>query len=276
MKTFNFSKFTSSLIIAFTIITFWLPGFSQESSLLPKNPVFAYSYIPEDQQIVPMPLAERIKLGIVPRRGLCSIVPGEVDNDLLRSGNGKMYIKVAGNPLSEKIIFRHERLLVPWKMPFEAPDIAYILPEVRKLIMEGQYDKALNLSLDAATKAGMPPGIMTHELIPAFTMKIDQPKAGAIHNYLRTLDFESDEIKVLWEDQKGQWERNSFVSRPDNIVVQLLTAPKGQLLNAKIALDTFIRYRPSPWANPDMDPSLITYKRDFNEHRLIVGGILIP
>jgi len=282
MKTKNYSRFTIHLIIVFTIVTLWLPGCGRNKSLLPKNPVFAYSYVPEDQQIKPMPLAERIKRGILPQRGLCSTIPGGEINDLLMSGNGKMHIRVAGNPLSDQIIFHHERLLVPWKMPFEAPKIAYVLPEVRKLITEGQYDKALNLSLDAATKAGVPPGTQNHELIPAFTMKIDQPKSGAIHNYLRTVDFESGEIKVLWEDQKGQWERQSFVSRPDKVVVQMLTAPKGQLLNTKIVLNTSIPHNQSilstDWFNihSKLDTSFIIYERDFNEHRLIVEGHFDP
>lgn len=272
MKPNKILRCANYIIIAFAIISFSLPGFSQDNSLIPKNPVPISSFIPEDQQILSMSLAERINRKIVPQRGLCSTIPGGGRNDLLMSGNGKMYIQISGNPLSEEVIFHHERLLVPWKMPFEAPNIAYILPEVRKLIMEGKYDRALNLSFEAATKAGMPPGTQNHGLISAFTMKIDQPKTGTIQNYLRTIDFESGEIKVLWEDQKGQWKRQAFVSRPDNIAVQLLTAPTGQMLNTKIALNTFIPYLRSPSTNPDMDPSLITYVRDFNEHRLIVEG----
>jgi len=276
MKKNNFSKFTNHLIIVSTIIIFCLPVKSQENNLLPKKPVSISSFVPEGQQIIPMPLAERIKRGVVPQRGLCSIIPGEGGNDLLMSGNGKMNIRINGNPLSEQIVFRHERLLIPWKMPFEAPDIAYILPEVKKFILDGKYDRALKLSFEAATKAGMPPGTQNHGLISAFTMRIDQPKAGLIQNYLRTLDFESGEIKVLWEDQKGQWIRQAFVSRPDNVVIQLLSPPAGQLLNTRIVLNTSTPYQRSALRNPETDPELITYKRDFNGRRLIVEGHFNP
>ncbi len=276
MKTNDFSKFTSPISIVIILCICCLPGFGQDKDLLPKNPVSIYSFVPEGQQINPMPLDERIKRAIVPERGLCSIIPGVGRNDLLMSGNGKMNIRVNGNPLSEQLVFRHERLLIPWKMPFEAPNIAYILPEVRKLMMEGKYDRALNLSFEAATKAGMPPGTQNHGLIPAFTMKIDQPGAGTIKNYLRTLDFESGEIKVIWEDQKGQWKRQTFVSRPDNIVVQLFTVPAGQTLNTKIVLNTSIPFQRSALTNPDNDPSTITYERDFNVKRLIVKGHFDP
>ena len=86
---------------------FWLPGFSQDNSLLPKNPVSISSFEPEDQRIIAMPLAERIKRSIVPQRGLCSIIPGTGRNDLLMSGNGKMRIRISGDPLSEQVSFHH-------------------------------------------------------------------------------------------------------------------------------------------------------------------------
>jgi hypothetical protein len=104
-------------------------------------------------------------------------------------------------------------VLIPWKMPFEAPHIAWCLPEIQKLILSGKYQQALELSFEAATKAGMPPGTQNHFSIPAFIMNVEQPGTGTVTNYLRTVDFESGEIKVLWEDENGQWERHAFVSR---------------------------------------------------------------
>ena len=70
-------------------------------------------------------------------------------------------------------------------------------------------------------QTGFPEGQGEHDWLNAFIMNIDIPKDGAIKNYLRTVDFESGEVKVLWEDNRGAWERNTFVSRPDNVVAQL-------------------------------------------------------
>jgi hypothetical protein len=55
----------------------------QKDEFLPKQPEFAE--IPADIKISPMPLAERIKRNIVPKRGFCSLAPG---GDALISGNG--------------------------------------------------------------------------------------------------------------------------------------------------------------------------------------------
>ena len=114
-------------------------------------------------------------------------------------------------------------------------------------------------------------------------MEIKQPKTDYIKNYLRTVDCESGEIKVLWEDRSGAWERTAFVSRPDNTVVQLLSAPSGQVLNTRINLITSmndnvpIRVELGKLgmdAKYKRDP--VTYTRDFNEQRLIVKGHFNP
>lgn len=55
-------------------------------------------------------------------------------------------------------------------MPFEAPKIAYILPEVRDQILNGKYQESLKLSLESAAKAGIPTGLGDHRLIPAFKL----------------------------------------------------------------------------------------------------------
>ena len=43
-------------------------------------------------------------------------------------------------------------------------------------------------------------------------------------------------MKVAWTDEHGDWLRQTFTSRPDNVVVQWLTAPAGQSVNVRISL----------------------------------------
>jgi len=67
-------------------------------------------------------------------------------------------------------------------------------------------------------------------------MNLELPKSASVSNYLRTVNFENSEIKVIWTDDHGDWLRRTFASRPDNVVVQWLTAPKGKTLNVRISL----------------------------------------
>ncbi len=199
---------------------------------LPKAPVFAESYVSPEVRITSMPLKERLRRGIVPRRGFCSIVPGS--DALLISGNGPINIDMLCDPYSEQITFRHESVFVPHKH-FEAPTIAGIFPQVRQMMLEGKYHEAAQFAYDEWHKSPMPPG-GAFGGGPAFSMRLDSPKTASVKDYLRTIDFESTEIKVHWTDERGEWVRRTFTSRPDNVVVQWLTAPQGQPLNVRIML----------------------------------------
>jgi alpha-L-fucosidase 2 len=259
---------------------------------LPKEPVFARSAV-SGVKIEPMPLSERLRRDIVPRRGFCSIGPG---NDALLSGNGPMSIEMTGNPYSEQVIFRHESVFVPHKH-FEAPNIAAIFPGVRQMLLDGKYHEAAKFAYEEWHKTPMPRGAGFGGG-PAFAMRFDFPPTSSVKNYLRTVDFESTELAVHYSDERGDWVRRMFASRPDNVVVQWLTAPKGQTVNVRIVLERspsgfFGEFGAfggggleAPLTNMPPGPAGFSpergggaqgeFRRDFNEQRLIFKGILNP
>jgi len=204
---------------------------ARKDPFLPKLPAPANPY-----HIAPMPIAERVRRKAVPQRGLCSIAPGSAVSDALISGNGAMSIELMGDPYSEQILFHHESLLMPWKKPVEAPKVADIFPQVRQLALEGKGRDAIALALQHMNNSPIKQDTEPHLTVPAFLMQLESPKAGQARNYLRTLDFESGEIKVAWTDDHGDWLRQAFTSRPDNVVVHLLTAPAGGTVNVRISL----------------------------------------
>jgi hypothetical protein len=201
------------------------------SELLPKKPMYI-GRSSSGVKIVPMPLEERMRRGIVPRRGFCSTTPAS--DALLISGNGPMNIDLLCDPYSEQIVFRHESVFVPHKH-FDAPNIAGVFSQVRQMLLEGKYHDAAKLAYDEWHKDPMPPGAGFGGG-PTFSMHLDLAKTAAVNDYLRTIDFESTEVKVHWTDEHGEWVRRAFSSRPDNVVVQLLTAPTANSLNVRISL----------------------------------------
>jgi len=203
----------------------------QGDPFLPKPPEIARPY-----PLTPMPLAERIRRKIVPERGFCSIAPGNTVREVLTSGNGTMNIELMGDPYSEQILFRHESLLMPWKRPMEAPDVADIFPQVRQLLLDGKNSDAVALALQRMNESPVKQDTEPHLTIPAFLMKLNFPINKSVSNYLRIVNFENSEIKVIWTDEQGDWVRQTFTSRPDNVVVQLLTAPAGQTIDVRISL----------------------------------------
>ncbi|SPE18103.1 conserved exported hypothetical protein [Candidatus Sulfotelmatomonas gaucii] len=261
---------------------------------LPKAPVFAESYVSPEVRIKSMPLKERLRRGIVPRRGFCSIAPGS--DALLISGNGPINIDMLCDPYSEQITFRHESVFVPHKH-FEAPTIAGIFPQVRQMMLEGKYHEAAQFAYDEWHKSPMPLG-GAFGGGPAFSMRLDSPKTASVKDYLRTIDFESTEIKVHWTDERGEWVRRTFTSRPDNVVVQWLAAPQGQPLNVRIMLQRSAggTFGGMGFGGGGLGASLRggtpgaladffgrrggrtqgEFHQDYNEKRLIFKGILDP
>ena len=111
----------------------------------------------------------------------------------------------------------------------------------------------------------------------AFAMRLDFPKTASIKDYLRTVDFESTEVKVHWTDERGEWVRRTFASRPDNVVVQWLTAPKGQSVNVRIALQRSAGGgRGAGGGTRGGGGGQSNVQQDFNEQRLIFKGRLDP
>jgi alpha-L-fucosidase 2 len=212
----------------------------QGAPFLPKLPAAGKSY-----PIPPMPLEERIRRKIVPQRGFCSITPGDLVSQALTSGNGAMNIEVMGDPYSEQILFHHESLLMPWKGPLEAPKVANIFSQVRQMALDGKNSEAIALALKNMNESPIKQDTEPHLTIPAFLMMLDLPKSETVSNYLRTVNFENSEIKVIWTDENGDWLRQTFTSRPDNVIVQRLTPPEGKTMNVRISL-----HKSAEWSMP--------------------------
>ena len=250
---------------------------------LPKPPVFAKSKLAPAVQISPMSLEDRIRRKIVPQRGFCSLAPG---GEALSSGYGAVNIEVAGNPFTEQIPFSHESLFTPRKKSLEAPKIANVFPQVRQMILDGKYHEAAMLAYDEWHKTPITraPGFGGGR----FSMLLELPESVSVRDYLRTVDFESTEVKVHWTDERGEWVRRIFTSRPDNVVVQWLTAPSGQSLNIRIKMSEGGGGGRGPGGGQDfagirsragaqggsVGPG--NTQKDFNEQRLIIKGRLDP
>ncbi len=186
-----------------------------------------------------------------------------------------MYIEATCDPYSEQILFHHESLLVPWKRPFEAPKAADVFPQVRQMVLDGKYQDAIEFAFKEMNKGPIKQNTGPHPTVPAFLMRLDLPKTTSVKDYLRTVDFESSEVKVHWNDERGDWVRQTFTSRPDDVVVQYLTAPKGQPVNVRIAVQKYSRgRRPNGLFGGNIGESEV--QLDFNEERLIYKCRLDP
>jgi alpha-L-fucosidase 2 len=249
---------------------------------LPPLPVFANSKLKSAVRIVPMTLKERKRRRIVPQRGFCSLAPG---GEVLLSGNGAVNIELRGDPYTEQISFNHESLFTPRKKSLEAPKIANVFPQVRQMILDGKYHEAAMLGYNEwrkypVTRSG---GFGSGR----FSMLLESPKSTMVKNYLRTVDFDSTEVTVYWTDEQGDWVRRTFSSRPDNVVVQWLTAPRGKSVNVRIRMSEGAGGRGSGGGqdfagirsragSQGAGSNANNTQKDLNEKRMIFKGRLDP
>jgi hypothetical protein len=151
------------------------------------------------------------------------------------AGNGKIGIMVFGNPLNETVIYndRGFNLAGNGSRTFAQVSDAD-LETIRNECITGDFADADKLAANAVHWQDGGDG-SRH---PGYAMLITIPVEGEVSGYSRTCNFRTGEITVKWTDDRGDWERKSFVSRKDNVIVQYLTAPSRGKITCSIHLDT--------------------------------------
>ena len=181
------------------------------------------------------------------RKGFSSDYPTEYKdwgNGFL-AGNGKMGVIVFGNPLRETVIFNDRKFFMAASHERSFNRVsASDLQKIREYCVAEQWKEANDL---ANAVHGWKNG-GEGDKHPGYEMQITIPEDGAIGNYLRECNFRTGEISVKWTDNRGNWERKTFVSRKDNVIVQYLKAPDKGNLNCAIRLDI----HPGMHFKPDM------------------------
>lgn len=169
----------------------------------------------------------------VPARGFISTEPGETWEQGLLSGNGTIGANVLSQPLDETIIFTHERLFLPKGAPHMPPDNSARLFEIRRLIERGLYRQAQQLAFDLSGQSGF---MYPDPFVPAFEMNIKMDGIKKISDYFRSVNFQTGEASVQWNDEAGTYQRKLFVSRADRIAVLLITGPGKGTINCHLKL----------------------------------------
>ncbi|GAB6011924.1 glycosyl hydrolase family 95 catalytic domain-containing protein [Viscerimonas tarda] len=169
------------------------------------------------------------------RIGLSYTYPTNYKNwqDAFVSGNGKIGILVFGNPLNETVIYNNREFSMAKTHDRSFAQVSKAdLDSIKKFCAQGRFKEANEIAVRTSEWKDGGEG----NRHPGFKMAINIPQDGEITNYSRVCNFETGEISVKWKDNRGNWERKSFVSRKDNIIVQSLTAPSKGKLTCSIEL----------------------------------------
>ena len=166
---------------------------------------------------------------------------GERWREALPSGNGKIGAAVYGAIQEETIMLSHEEL---WHRGIRdpLPDVAYTLPEVRRLMDERRYPEANSLMTDALKKKGYNSRLASR--FPLADLKLRMSCDAAFKNYQRQLNMATGEVTVAWRDGLAAYVRRLFVSRAHDVMVYEISV-EGAKIKGKFELALHRPERPS-------------------------------
>lgn len=203
-----------------------------------------------------------IQEGVVnaPSRGLKSKEAAVCWQEGLVTGNGKMGALVFGNPLEETVILNHEKLYEPFhEEVVQNNDLYPYLEKIRTMMRKGKFRDAADLFAD---KSGHPL-LFTDAYHPAYALKMNIAECGQVSDYMRTLDFETGEVRVHWKDKRGNIERKQFISRTDDVMVLQMRSHQNELLNGELYIDDLVLEGSAKEKKVSVDKLFISFTCDY-------------
>ncbi|MDT8432362.1 MAG: glycoside hydrolase N-terminal domain-containing protein [Bacteroidales bacterium] len=163
-----------------------------------------------------------------PERGFTSIQPAANWQHGLLTGNGTTGAIIRGEPYDETITLSHETLYLPYKKTESYMEMASHIREIQQLCLDGKFVEAAEMVPKIREEQSYPD--IRDPFIAAFNLRIQQP-ADSAKRYQRSVDFMTAEACVSVENQQNSFQRSTFVSRSEDIIVVRLKGRKALSAN---------------------------------------------
>jgi alpha-L-fucosidase 2 len=154
--------------------------------------------------------------------------------EALPIGNGRLGAMVFGNPAAERLQLNEETVWAGQPNNNGNPNALAALPEVRKLLFEGNYHEAQDLATEKiVTKASH--GMSYQPVGDLNLLFAGHEKA---ENYYRELNISTAIVTARYTVDGVEYVRETFASFPDQVVVVRLTASKKGKINFEAGYDS--------------------------------------
>lgn len=164
-------------------------------------------------------------------------------------GNGSLGAMVFGDVNLERIQLNEKSLWSGSPAENDNPEAARALPEIRRLLFEGKYEAATKLTNSTQICRGAGSGQGNGAKVPYGSFQtmgdlwIKQTDPAPYANYHRELDLNKAIMKVSYTQNGVNYQRESFISYPDQVLVVNFTADKESSLSFTCTLDRPERYK---------------------------------
>ncbi len=169
-----------------------------------------------------------------PQWNLTHTAPAQIWEECFPLGNGHLGMMPDGGVEEETIVLNDITLWSGASSDDSNPLALQSLPEIQRLLKEGKNDDAQNLMYETFVCGGQGSGhgqgakvpFGCYQTLGNMTIEYQCPNSDSVTNYRRTLCL-NDAIHKVSFDKGGQhYERESFISRTDDVAVIKVKVPE--------------------------------------------------
>lgn len=162
--------------------------------------------------------------------------PAKVWEEALPLGNGKLGAMIFGDVSKEHIQLNEDSVWYGGPVDRNNPDAKENLPKIQELILAGKISEAERLMKYALS--GTPQSQHPYQTLG--DLHINFENQFDIKEYTRSLSLDTAVYQCNYSSEGVTYQREAFISAPDNVLVMRLTANKGKKINFDALL---IRWR---------------------------------
>ncbi len=156
-------------------------------------------------------------------------------NEALPIGNGRLGAMIFGDPIHERLQLNEDSLWYGGPRDRNNPDAASVLPEIRRLILEGKPQEAERLAVWGLS--GIPEAQRHYEPLGQLLLHFSGMKKDEIEQYHRSLDLNQAVVTTSFRHQGVRHQRECFASFPDQAIIVHMTADQPGRLSFTARLD---------------------------------------
>jgi alpha-L-fucosidase 2 len=172
--------------------------------------------------------------------------PASVWEEALPLGNGKTGAMVFGGVGHEQFQLNDNTLWSGYPDPGNNPTAVKYLPLVRKAVEEGDYTLAAQYWKKMQ-------GPYSARYLTMGSLFLDFPHdEKAISNYKRNLDLNTATTSVTYKTNGVTFNRETFISHQDKVMVVKLTASKKKNISMNVWLKSKLKYSVAPPSNDEI------------------------
>jgi alpha-L-fucosidase 2 len=158
--------------------------------------------------------------------------PAKVWEEAMPLGNGRLGAMVFGGVADERIQLNEHNLWDGYPLNPGNPKSLEALPEIRRLLFEGQNKAAEKLA--AGNMLGTPRRVKPYQSLGELV--IEAPGLDGASQYQRTLDLGAAITRVSYVSDGVTYTREAFSSAPANVIAVRFTASRAGALSLKMTL----------------------------------------